>query len=165
MVERLSHAITDRRRCFAYWYRHSLKLLHAEDRLNQWDRAPEELKTPSSLREDYTGTTSKFRPLSEGELAPGLSHTHGPQTLASATEFSKYRKNLNDVVDTETVMSYATTAKDVDGKSAELPPPPLDAYSKPEFICPYCHIVCPSNQGRGRLWRYVATPLLAIVSN
>jgi|SRR5690242_3610757 len=153
LVERLSDAITNRRRCFAYWHRHSLKLLRAEDQAKQPAMAPRDLETSAKLRADNAGNISGLHSHGNNDLTKGLMHTHEPQTLVSATEFSKYRRNVDDIVDIETVMSYATTAKDIDGKSADLPPPPLDAYSKSEFVCPYCRILCPSYQGRGRLWR------------
>lgn len=153
LVERLSNAITNRRRCFTYWHRHSLKLLRVEDQANRPAMAPKDLKISAKSRADDAGNISGLHSHGNNDPITGLMHTHEAQTLVSATEFSKYRRNVDEIVDIETVMSYATTAKDIDGKSADLPAPPLDAYSKPEFICPYCRILCPSYQGRGRLWR------------
>ncbi|RYP77613.1 hypothetical protein DL771_000981 [Monosporascus sp. 5C6A] len=68
----------------------------------------------------------------QDKLKGNLMRISGPKTVISGTDVSKYRSNLDDHFDTETVISYVTTAKDVDGKSADLPPPPTDAYSKPD---------------------------------
>ena len=79
--------------------------------------------------------------------------TPGPKTVVSGTDFSMYNRNLDDQLDTETVISYTTTAYNVDGKSPELPPPPPDAAGKLEFVCPFCWIACPSRQGKGKSWQ------------
>jgi len=150
LLERLSRAITNRRRYFAYWQRHALKLSHNIDK-------------PLVLRKN-PATSEESKPGGLG--AKPVTHVHekdklkaksvrisGPETVISGTDISKYRSDLDDHLDTETVISYATTAKDADGKSADLPLAPADASSKPEFVCPYCRVACPSRQGKGKLWR------------
>lgn len=64
--------------------------------------------------------------------------------MVSGTDFSMHNRELDDQLDTETVISYATTAYNVDGKSPELPPPPPDAAGKSEFVFPYCWVAYPS---------------------
>ncbi|KAF2271108.1 hypothetical protein CC78DRAFT_484840, partial [Lojkania enalia] len=84
--------------------------------------------------------------------APRLS-APGPLSILSGTEATGFNQKIEERLETETVVSYATTSHGLDGEAIELPPPPSDASSKDEFICPYCHVVCPSHQGRGKAWR------------
>jgi hypothetical protein len=141
--DRLAKAITNRRRYFAYWRRHALKLSHVTD----------EQATP----QNFTALMKPAGPASNPTITPptpGNSKlTPGPKTIVSGTDFSMYNRGLDDQLDTETVISYVTTAYDVDGKSPELPPPPPDAAAKSEFVCPYCWVACPSRQGKGKSWQ------------
>jgi hypothetical protein len=145
LLGRLAKATTNRRRYFAYWQRHALKLSHVTD-----EPAPQQsVSSPTTLVKP-TESISKPRTTlpTPGKLVP----TPGPKTVVSGTDFSMYNRNLGDQLDTETVISYATTAYDVDGKSTELPPPP-DVAGKSEFVCPYCWVACPSRQGKGKSWQ------------
>ena len=143
LQDRLAKAITGRRKYFAYWRKHALKLSHVSDEL-----AP---------RQNFTALVKPAKPVSGPPTTPPISGyflpTPGPKTLLSETDFSMYNRELDDQLDTETVISYATTAYDVDGNSPELPPPPLDAATKPEFVCQYCWVACPSRQGKGKSWQ------------
>ncbi|PVH93752.1 hypothetical protein DM02DRAFT_695165 [Periconia macrospinosa] len=107
LLERLSKAITNRRRYFAYWQKHTLKLSRTRDE-------------PPGLQKNLTASRE---PRFQGFEAKS------------------------------TVISYATTAKDVKGKPADLPPLPVNMISNREFMCPYCKVVCPSWQGKGKSWR------------
>ncbi|KAI3135178.1 hypothetical protein DTO012A7_5591 [Penicillium roqueforti] len=143
LQDRLAKAITNRRKYFAYWRRHALKLSHVTDEL-----APQQ---------NFTTLVKPARPVSGPPTTPSISGyslpTPGAKTLVSGTDFSLYNRKLDDQLDTETVISYATTAYDVDGNSPELPPPPPDAATKPEFVCQYCWVACPSRQGKGKSWQ------------
>jgi hypothetical protein len=138
--DRLAKAITNRRRYFAYWRRHALKISHVRD-----EPAPK--KTLMRPAEPVSKPETTLP--NPGNVIP----TPGPKTLLSGTDFSMYNCDLDDQLDAETVVSYATTAHDVDGKSPELPPPPPDAASKSEFVCPYCWVACPSKQAKGKSWK------------
>jgi hypothetical protein len=150
LLERLSRAMTNRRRYFAYWQKHALKLSRTVDEplVLRKDLATSEESKPGGL-----GAKSVTHVHEQDNLKAKLVRISGPETVISGTDISKYRSNLDDHLETETIISYATTAKDVDGKSADLPPSPADASSKPEFVCPYCWVVCPSRQGKGKSWR------------
>ncbi|KAJ5175164.1 uncharacterized protein N7482_001041 [Penicillium canariense] len=141
--DRLAKAITHRRMYFAYWRRHALKLSHSADEL-----AP---------HQNSTTLVKPAEPFSKPPITPPISGnfipTPGPKTMVSGTDFSMYNRELDDQLDTETVITYATTAYDVDGKSPELPPPPPDAAGQSEFVCPYCWVACPSRQGEGKSWQ------------
>ncbi|KAL4769997.1 hypothetical protein BDW60DRAFT_209402 [Aspergillus nidulans var. acristatus] len=125
--DRLAKAITNQRRYFVYWRRHALKLSQVTD-----EQAPPQ---------NFKTLVKPAEPASKAAITPPISDnfkvTSGPKTMVSGTNFSMYNCRLDDQLDTETVISYATTAYDVDGKSPELPPPPPDAAAKSEFV--YCH--------------------------
>lgn len=140
--DRLAKAITNRRRYFAYWRRHALKLSQATD-----EQAP--LQNFRTLVKPAEPVSAAITPPIPDNSKP----TPGPKTMTSGTDFSMYNRGLDDQLDRETVISYATTAYDIDGKSPELPPPPPDAAAKSEFVCPYCWIACPSRQGKGKSWQ------------
>jgi hypothetical protein len=144
LINRLAKAITNRRRYFAYWQRHALKLSSITD-----EQVFEQL-IPSLIASVKVGVR-ELQPTLPAPLSRLL--LPGPKPTLSGTEFSKYDRDMDAQVDSESVISYATTAYDVDGKSPELPLPPSDAASKEEFLCPYCWVVCPSRQGRGKSWR------------
>jgi hypothetical protein len=141
--DRLAKAITNRRRYFAYWRRHALKLSQLMDK--------------SGSPQNFTTLVKPAEPVSKPLISPPISGnfmpTPGPETMVSGTDVSMYNRELDDHLDTETIISYATTAYDVDGKSSELPPPPPDAAGKSEFVCPYCWVACPSRQGKGKSWQ------------
>jgi hypothetical protein len=150
LLERLSRAVTNRRRCFAYWQKHALKLSHITDEplVPRKDLAMFKETKSEGLVADFIENAHE-----QNKLKDKLVGVSGPETVVSGTDVSTYRSNLDDHLETDTVISHATTAKDVDGKSADLPPPPVDASSKREFVCPYCKVACPSWQGKGKSWR------------
>lgn len=146
LLDRLAKAITNRRRYFVYWRRHALKLSRITDGPNSQYMVPNltTLAKPAGLL---------FKPQTTLPVPDNLTPAQGSETVVSGTDFSKYNRNLDDQLDAETVISYATTAYDINGKSAKLPPPPSDAADKSEFVCPYCWVVCPSRQGKGKSWQ------------
>lgn len=153
LLDRLSRAMTNRRRYFAYWQKHALKLSRIAD---------ESLVSPKGLA---AARDPKFEGLGPRSVAPVDEQTKlkaetmqipPSETAISGTDASQYRVIMDDRLETDTVISYATTAKDINGISAILPPPPANLSSKREFVCPYCKVGCPSWQGKGKSWRYVS---------
>ena len=156
LLERLSRAITNRRRYFAYWQRHALKLSRIVDEPVIPQKNPvtsKETKTEELWVRLVTQSHDKDRLKAVLPNRDNLMPTSGSKTVISGTDISRYQSNLDGQLDAQTVISYATTAKDVEGNSVDLPPPPADASSKPEFVCPYCWVACPSRQGKGKSWR------------
>lgn len=141
--DRLAKAITNRRRYFSYWRRHSLKLSCVTN-----EQATSQIFT-TSVRLAQPVSNSLIPPPTPVNVKPATR----PDTTMSGTEFSRYNRELDDQLDVDTVISYATTAYDVNGKSPDFPPPPPDAVGKSEFVCPYCWIACPSRQGKQKQWR------------
>ena len=75
------------------------------------------------------------------------------RTMLSGTEATHHHQSLDDIVDSKSVTSYATTVRDITGKGIDLPPPPRAADGDKDFECPYCFIICPARYGKGRPWR------------
>ena len=156
LLERLSRAITNRRRYFAYWQRHALKLSCIVDESVAPQKNPitsKETKAEELWVRLVAQSNNQDRLKAVLPNRDNLMQISGSKTVISGTDISGYRNNLDDQLDTQTVISYATTAKDADGNLVDLPPPPADASSKPEFICPYCWVACPSRQGKGKSWQ------------
>ncbi len=140
---RLAASITLRRKHFRYWEKHGKKLsLFSVSRINP-TKAPEKVGYAS---QGPSGEATKLsRPLDTGKQ----------NTLMSMTEATKYHENLDDKIESETVISYAFTALDADGHGVELPNPPPEALKGKDFVCPYCSVVCPARYGQRKAWRSV----------
>jgi len=85
-------------------------------------------------------------------ILSGATSLMGKSTL-SDTEATTYDRKFDDSLDTQSVISYAF---DVHRNSVDLPPAPVAASRGSEFVCPYCGIVCPSQDGKNPTWRYVS---------
>ncbi|RYP13603.1 hypothetical protein DL765_006804 [Monosporascus sp. GIB2] len=134
LVSRLAWAITVRRKQFKYWDNHSKKLA-AQDAISHValpERKPLDIVTKNSI-EKQSNAKINLQP----ENTPSQVH----KTLLSVTEATKYDVALDDKTERGTIVSYASTALDLDGRGVDLPPPPLEADKGKEFLCPYCFII------------------------
>ncbi|KAF4979136.1 hypothetical protein FZEAL_4626 [Fusarium zealandicum] len=152
LPQRLATAITLRRKYFRYWERHSKKL--SQSHLNA--------TTKNSLNAPrVVGPRDKanLRYSSEGggptkELSkPRLANQKGEETVVSKTEATLFDPAHDGDTEKGSVISLASTALDDDGKGVELPLPPSKATRGEEFVCPYCRVLCPPRQGRGKTWK------------
>ncbi|OCL10029.1 hypothetical protein AOQ84DRAFT_375290 [Glonium stellatum] len=149
LVERLSKAITLRRRQFKYWRRHRDKLgasSSIEDIKPQLPLGQQEIVKVESPP-DKTSETGALNVTKE----PTSEWT--PKSLLSGTEVTQHHHSLDEVVDIQSITSYATTTRDLAGRGIELPSPPKTATRERDFECPYCFIICPARYGKGRAWR------------
>jgi hypothetical protein len=146
-AHRVALANTHRRQRFAYWRNHTLKLSNNLD------------CSPGARSSRPLGENPSEVPLPSGRLLsvldkPTLSSSNQiASTIISGTDATRFDPKIEDKLDTETIISYATTAYGLEGDAVNLPPPPPDATTQPEFLCQICHVVCPSKQGKGREWR------------
>ena len=149
IVNRLAQAVTLRRRQFKYWSRHREKLgasaLLAEVQARPTVERPQELHRNDTMEAQPDLQISKVQ-----DEAP--SQRTG-KTLLSGTEATHHHQSLDDIVDSKSVTSYATTVRDLTGKGIDLPPPPKAANGEKDFECPFCFIICPARYGNGRPWR------------
>ncbi|OMP89197.1 hypothetical protein BK809_0005918 [Diplodia seriata] len=152
LVDRLSKAITKRRQQFKYWKRHRDKL-----------------SIPAPAKEDVppTGGIQGLQPqpgtngIDSSVHAPNVvkfdlrapPSEAQPRTLLSGTEATAHHRTLDDAVDSQSVTSVATTARDLGGHGIDLPPPPSSADGERDFECPYCYVICPARYGRSRSWK------------
>ena len=146
-ARRLALANTHRRQYFAYWRRHVLKLSNDREYLPAAESSGPLKSTPS---ED---------PMQSGRLLPvpnkpSLSpFDRISSTIILGTNATRFDPKMEDKLDTETIISYATTAYGIRGNAIRLPSPPPDAATQSEFLCQICYVVCPSKQGKGKEWR------------
>jgi hypothetical protein len=151
LIERWSKSVTNRRRYFAYWRNHARKLAAVDF---------EETKSKQRLSEETKSLPHGLIP-NQGQKQINISRqqirappsTTG-ETILSETEGTKYNSKLDDDIGTQSVVSYVSTAYNVDGAAADLPPPPWTQPEQTEFTCPYCCVVCPLRYKSGRSWRY-----------
>lgn len=160
LVERLAITITKRRRALCYWQRHAKKLLDASDVLKGDNEAVHALPQSSSVPKGGIAhlNAGQLRQRHQSVAASSVVE----QSILSGTEATRYDPKLDDSLDTQSVISYASTAFDVHGNTVDLPPAPVAASRESEFVCPYCGIVCPSRHGKKHAWRYLR--LLYLIS-
>ncbi|KAI9668922.1 MAG: hypothetical protein M1829_005234 [Trizodia sp. TS-e1964] len=136
-----------RRRVIQYWLRHAKKLATAAKETNE--PAPIQLSSIEKVQKvDPQGLIEGSQRI---QSAPAASVTL--KTIHSATIATEYNRNPDDMLETQSVISYASTLFDVEGNRVELPSPPAMAFKNPEFLCPYCGIVCPSRCAQPRAYR------------
>jgi hypothetical protein len=145
LVQRFAKANTVRRRQFRYWQKHAQKLASAE--------VPGPLVpivAPLQHREEPIGAHATPKLATNTQMSP----SHHSKTIFTTTEATFFDPKLDlTAFETQSVVSSATTARDLEGKPADLPPPPAAAVNGQDFICSYCFVLCPSSHGHGRAWR------------
>ncbi|KAK1715756.1 hypothetical protein BDP67DRAFT_286316 [Colletotrichum lupini] len=150
LIERWSKATTVRRRVLAYWRRHARKLAKRDH-----EPTPQRDQNSSSMTPDTidSNQTPMLDPIVLGmthpESLPALSSKGG--TLLSGTEATRLPMQM-DMTDASSVVSYSTYFSE-EGKSTDLPKPPKLKNRESEFTCPYCHVLCPKQDTKGRHWR------------
>jgi hypothetical protein len=150
LIQRLQVTIGKRRRMLRYWQRHARKLAHGPlpDLMAQGST---QLMTTPSLLPPGSALPGKFQMSSQTEIyAPTVTE----RTVLSLTEATKYVSTINELLDTQSVVSYATTSFSGHVADIEPPPPPAAALKGQDFVCPYCGILCPARYGKDRAWRY-----------
>ncbi|ERF72613.1 hypothetical protein EPUS_08749 [Endocarpon pusillum Z07020] len=143
IIDRLATTLTERRKILRYWQRHAKKLKTGP------------IQTSSAAGPNDKGQTLDTQGLIEGsqrvKITPAPSVT--AKTILSETIATEYDRKLDNMLDTRSAMSYASTSYDVQENAVELPSPPTIASEQTEFLCPYCSIVYPSRHAKPRAWR------------
>ncbi|KAF2651383.1 hypothetical protein K491DRAFT_97807 [Lophiostoma macrostomum CBS 122681] len=153
IIDRLAKAVTLRRRQFKYWRRHRDKL--GTSALLEDEPAMLPAPVGPHIPHRFDGPEVEVGNIGAGKFDQAASEKTG-RTLLSGTEATRNpnQQSLDDIVDSKSVTSYATTVRDLDNHEIELPPPPKTAEGgEKDFECPYCFIICPSRYGKGRSWR------------
>jgi hypothetical protein len=142
LLERLTKSNVLRRKQFRYWERHARKL--GVQVLPVHQIPIRERHSTSEAPEDMG-----LRQAQQLELAAPVEE----QSHLSGTNATPYDPALDDRTERQTILSLASTALDADGKGIEVPKPPEEALNGDSFTCPYCWVVCPPKEGRGKTWK------------
>ena len=137
LIQRLARANTDRRRQFAYWRRHKLKLDKAEKAVarNSGNKANAQVRVTPTLSNSYQGPEKNT-----------VSH---PST---ATRLDVRNVNLNDTSSACTSSSHGTLFKEDDEDNIKIPPLPEKYCLDDAFECPYCYVLCSRRVSKNMAW-------------
>ena len=138
LIQRLARANTDRRRQFAYWRRHKLKLDKAEKAVarNPRNKVNAQVRVSLTLLKSHQG--SEKNTLS------------GPST---ATRLDEINVNPTDTSSAYTSSSHGTLFKEDDQDTIKIPPLPEKYCSGYAFECPYCYVLCSKRVSKTMAWQ------------
>lgn len=148
LLPRLSSSINLRRRYFKYWQKHSKKLTEGIQIGEIIPGIPGLNLANMNIHSDHQ---DKGAPVSAKDKK--MAYPLQPATILSKTDATPYDSQLDDKTERETAYSITSTAIDVDRKGIDVPGPPAQAMRGEDFTCPYCYVLCPAKQGRGRAWK------------
>ncbi|KAL1303414.1 hypothetical protein AAFC00_006805 [Neodothiora populina] len=149
LISRLTEANVTRRRQFRYWEKHNQKLATIGTSHDQ------------SVPQVFQIKNERDAPPSQGlhqiqHASKPIAPSNGSKSIHTTTEATRYDSKLDlGSLETESVVSIATTARDLGGHVAELPPPPTAAAEGSDFVCSYCFVLCSPKYGSSRGWRYL----------
>jgi hypothetical protein len=142
LTDRLTSAITKRRRKFRYWKSHKQKLAQiatVESKELKQDHMPQG-------QERTTGDTPV---LSKNKFnIAALARSQDPRT---ETEATRYVPVPLDQADDVSIAPSASTARDLDDHEAMLPAPP-ETHGR-DWECQLCFVLCPEKEATGTRWR------------
>lgn len=150
LINRLIAGMRIRRRTLKYWQRHAKKLAVTPKEIQEVMRA-QPIPKPHAVTSESKSVVKGLKPDQPNQSMSQSSVTG--KTLLSETEATRFDKQLDDLQETRSVISYASTAVDNNEIGIELPGPPATAFQGSEFVCPYCAVVCPARYGKNRAWR------------
>jgi len=135
LVDRMSRAITTRRRILAHGKRHRSKVAYAA----QPNQAQPNVRPRQNEQEDVTHLA---------RLAVSAAGLSNPTTAT----FLDPNKAILDAKSNVSESVYAPTARGTDNAAVEVPPPP-DIGNDRYFECPYCFFLCSKEYTRDKSWR------------
>ncbi|KAL5346792.1 hypothetical protein ACLOAV_007933 [Pseudogymnoascus australis] len=150
MIKRLAQGITRRRQQFLYWKHHRKKLGFNAER--------ESLKIPKlaptvQLRGDETRESVAGPPASLPVVGKAQTESSRPKTTLTETTATLFVAPATVPDGNQSVTSYATTARGLDGSRIEFPKLPKSIKKGKDFECPYCLMICPPHYQMPRAWR------------
>ncbi|XTI84220.1 hypothetical protein V2W45_1366184 [Cenococcum geophilum] len=147
LINRLVATMNKRRKVLRYWQRHMKKMA-------EMPREVEEVMKPQPMSKLQPANIERQSMMQKpGKQDQFIAPSVTEKTMLSKTEATRFDKRLDDMLEIQSVISYASTTVDVHGNDVDLPAPPTAASKGSEFLCPYCGIVCPARHGRDRAWR------------
>jgi hypothetical protein len=140
LVDRMSRAITNRRRILAHGKRHRSKVAYAAQP-NQTQ--PNQTQPNVGPRQNEQKDVTHLAQLAVS--AAGLSNPTTATFLDPNKAILDAKSNVSESV-------YAPTARGTDNEAVEVPPPP-DVGNDRYFECPYCFFLCSKEYTRDKSWR------------
>jgi hypothetical protein len=140
LTDRLTSAITKRRRKFRYWKSHKEKLAQVatvEIKESKQDSMPQ------GQERTIGAVIGKSKP-----DATASARSRDPRT---ETEATRYVPASSDQADVVSIAPSASTARDLDGHEAMLPAPP-ETHGQ-DWECQLCFVLCPEKEAIGSRWR------------
>jgi hypothetical protein len=155
-VARLARSITKRRQQFQYWIRHRNKLgmNSSADEFVEVSKAKDKGKTSVSITKTNEDTETAVAK-AHGTLGFKYGQQSVDETVLTDTTATFAGPMTMTPGDSQSDISYATTARGLDGSSVELPALPKSATPGKDFECPYCFTICPSKYQKTKAWRCV----------
>lgn len=152
MIKRFAQGITRRRQQFLYWKHHRKKLgFHAEKEVLKIPKpAPTVHLMGDETRESVAGPRASMPMVSKAQT-----ESSRPKTTLTETTATLFIAPITVPDGNQSVTSYATTARGLDGSRIEFPKLPKSIKKGKDFECPYCQMICPPHYQMPRAWRYV----------
>ncbi|KFX93014.1 hypothetical protein V490_05038 [Pseudogymnoascus sp. VKM F-3557] len=144
MIKRLARGVTRRRQQFLYWKKHREKLdFFAEKEISKIPKPAPTIQ--------LQGDAGLHASLPHAPKAP--TETSRPKTTLTETTATQFISPAPVHDGTQSVTSYATTARGLDGSRVEFPKLPKNIKEGKDFECPYCQMICPPHYQTARAWR------------
>lgn len=152
LIKRFAQGITRRRQQFLYWKHHRKKLgFNAEREILKIPKpAPTVQMKGDEMRESVAGPHVSLPIVGKAQT-----ESSRPKTTVTETTATLFIAPTNVPDGNQSVTSYATTARGLDGSRIEFPKLPKSIKPGKDFECPYCQIICPPHYQMPRAWRYV----------
>ena len=145
LIDRLAVTLTERRKVLRYWQRHAKKLGAEVQQVKKLELTG---LNDRGQNLDTWGLVERHK-----QAQTESASSREAKTWLSGTVATEYDRNLDDKLDTQSSISYASTSFDMHGNAIDIPPPPAISLTQTEFLCPYCRIVHPARHAKGRAWR------------
>lgn len=144
LIQRLALANVARRRQFAYWEHHRLKL----------DRHTEAAIAARKALGPTEPTSVLPTPFALDTMKAG-----DAMTISTATQLLRPTQNTDDLASIASVSEYMPTSAAEGGDMVTFPSPPRVALDSKFFECPYCFTTCARKILNVKAWRYVCPVL------
>lgn len=138
LIERIALANVARRRQFAYWKHHRLKLEKHTEAAIAARKVPEPIKVISILPAPVN--------LAPINPAPAM-------TISTATQLLNPTRDFDDLASVASVSEYMPSSAGEHSDVVVFPPPPHVAAGSKFFECPYCFTTCAKKTSKVKVWQ------------
>lgn len=143
LIERIAHANVTRRRQFAYWKHHRLKL----------DKHTEAAITVRKSMEQAQVSNTPRTTIDSAIMSPGPA-----MTISTATQLLNPIQKFDEFASMASVSEYSPPTAGMHADVVTFPPPPSPppprrAADSKFFECPYCFTICAQKTANLRAWQ------------